>query len=910
MGAPGTGRSRLRRALRVSVAVALAFATLVILGLAFLHTWPGRLALRTFLEGWGSGATGGTLRLGQVELALWKGHASATALTLSLPGTAIEAQRVALDWSRSGPRLTLLRPSIVVTESGEPKPAPRPAIGLAAQPWRALERLAAAQVEDGRLELRDAKGTPWLVLGRLDAELAERSLTLRVEEGALGVGDGARLTSVSGEAGLRLDDGVLVVERARLTSGTTALELTARLQRILPTTATATARAAFDETLVGALAPGTEAQGRVEAAAAIEVVDDRLTGTLEASSKALTVAGVGPWVVAGRGRLESDRLRLDPLTAEGFGGRVEATGPLALAASADTDVTVRAHGLDPALLVQGLQGKPLPLSARASGALRVTTRGWDVAAARGDGRLELVPGTGAGLKPAASATLRLRGRTLALADARVSTHGASVEGDAELSAAGAVKARFSAELPLTALPALAADLGETLELPEIAGRLLAEGEVAGSRAAPQVTARVSGDGLALSGKPVGLEAETRYEPGRLSVAPLVLRSGRGQATLTGTVPLSPTDAWDLAGEIDSLDIAPALAFAGLDGSGPATGRLSVTGPRDEPKGRASLRAEAHLPRPDEGAPRVEDDVLIELEAESAGRRVELTRLEAQLAGGRLGRDGTLRRGDGSRRSEPRRGRSRRGAPADPARVGAADHGHARRPARTLGDHLGPRGRARARRRRAAIRRRGAAAALARRALGRTRALGHGQRPTRPLSSPAAAGSRGTGRCGSWSTRKRCRWRRSSLPSPRCSRPARRSPPAAASRSICPCEPRPSCATRARTWRSQAGSRSSSGASPRSRSTEAGTRSRSRASSSKPAAPGSARRGARAWLRRARSTSSSQATWTSRLSTQRCPAVLSAAKERSSCTWAARSRRRSSRARCSSPTCAGASRARG
>ncbi|MFI4945450.1 MAG: hypothetical protein ACHP85_19430, partial [Burkholderiales bacterium] len=624
----------------MSVAVALAFATLVILGLAFLHTWPGRLALRTFLEGWGSGATGGTLRLGQVELALWKGHASATALTLSLPGTAIEAQRVALDWSRSGPRLTLLRPSIVVTESGEPKPAPRPAIGLAAQPWRALERLAAAQLEDGRLELRDAKGAPWLVLGRLDAELAERSLTLRVEEGALGVGDGARLTPVSGGAGLRLDDGVLVVERARLTSGTTALELTARLQRILPTTATATARAAFDETLVGALAPGTEAQGRVEAAAAIEVVDDRLTGTLDASSKALTVAGVGPWVVAGRGRLESDRLRLDPLTAEGFGGRVEATGPLALAASADTDVTVRAHGLDPALLVQRLQGKPLPLSARASGALRVTTRGWDVAAARGDGRLELVPGTGAGLKPAASATLRLRGRTLALADARVSTHGASVEGDAELSAAGAVKARFSAELPLTALPALAADLGETLELPDIAGRLLAEGEVAGSRAAPQVTARVSGDGLALSGKPVGLDAETRYEPGRLSVAPLVLRSGRGQATLTGTVPLSPTDAWDLAGEVDSLDIAPALAFAGLDGSGPATGRLSVTGPRDEPKGRASLRAEAHLPRPDEGAPRVEDDVLVELEAESAGRRVELTRLVAQLAGGRLG--GTAR----------------------------------------------------------------------------------------------------------------------------------------------------------------------------------------------------------------------------------------------------------------------------
>ena len=845
MGAPGTGRSRLRRALRVSVAVALAFATLVILGLAFLHTWPGRLALRTFLEGWGSGATGGTLRLGQVELALWKGHASATALTLSLPGTAIEAQRVALDWSRSGPRLTLLRPSIVVTESGEPKPAPRPAIGLAAQPWRALERLAAAQVEDGRLELRDAKGTPWLVLGRLDAELAERSLTLRVEEGALGVGDGARLTPVSGEAGLRLDDGVLVVERARLISGTTALELTARLQRILPTTATATARAAFDETLVSALAPGTEAQGRVEAAAAIEVVDDRLTGTLDASSKALTVAGVGPWVVAGRGRLESDRLRLDPLTAEGFGGRVEATGPLALAASADTDVTVRAHGLDPALLVQRLQGKPLPLSARASGALRVTTRGWDVAKARGDGRLELVPGTGAGLKPAASATLRLRGRSLALADARVSTHGASVEGDAELSAAGAVKARFQRR---------AAALGAAGALcrPRRDARAARDrGPAAGGRRGRGVRDGTAGDGarerrrsraLGKTRRPGGRDA-LRAGPalGRAARAAFGPRAGdahrHGPALADGRV--GPRGRGRLARHRARAGVRRARRKRAGDRQSERDGTARrAEGPRLPPRrgppaaaGRGRAARGRRRPRRARGRDR--GPARRAAPARGAGRRRQAHR------------DGSLRCRHGSGGGHPRRGRSRRGAPADPARVGAADHGHARRPARALRDHLGPRGRARAQRRRAAFRRRGAAAALARRALGRTRALGHGQLRHDRSSSPAAAGSRGTGRCGSWSTRRRCRCRRSSPPFPRCSRPARRSPPAAASRSICPCEPRPSCATRARTWRSPAGSRSSSGASPRSRSTEAGTRSRSRASSSKPAARGSARRGARA-----------------------------------------------------------------
>ena len=61
-----------------AVLVLVAFLTAV-LGLALLHTPPGRTALRVFVESWGSRATGGTLRLGQLQLALWKGHAGATA---------------------------------------------------------------------------------------------------------------------------------------------------------------------------------------------------------------------------------------------------------------------------------------------------------------------------------------------------------------------------------------------------------------------------------------------------------------------------------------------------------------------------------------------------------------------------------------------------------------------------------------------------------------------------------------------------------------------------------------------------------------------------------------------------------------------------------------------------------------
>jgi outer membrane protein assembly complex protein YaeT len=609
-----------------------------ILGLAFLHTPPGRAALRALVESWGSGALGGTLRLGQLELALWKGHAAATAASLVLPGTRIEAQRIALDWSpASGPQLSVLRPSVVVTDRDGPE-SRRPATGLAAQPWRVLERLARAEVTEGRLELRDAKGAPWLVLGRLDLEMAgeSRRSTLRVADAGLGwPGGGLRVRAAHAEATLKLDGAALVVERARVTAGAASLELGGRLERILPITATTSARAAFDDALIEALAPGSDLQGRIEAAAAVEVTDDRVSGRLDASSPALTVAGLGPWSAVASGRLEGARLVIDSATAGGFGGRLEAQGPLALVASAGTEVRVRAHELDPAALARTLSKVELPLSARASGALRWTTQGWDIEAARGEGQVTLQPGDGPGLRPTAAATLRTRGRALTLADARIDARGARVSADATIAPSGQLSGRWTAELPLQALPALLGDLGQSTWAPQVEGRLLAEGDVTGPVSDPRASARVRGQELAVRGRALGLDADVQYEAGRLSVAPLVLRSGGGQATLVGGIPLAAGGEWDLTGEIDTLELEPALALVGLEGRGPAAGTVRVTGRRDEPVGRATLRATARLRRPEAGPETAEDDVIVELEAASVGRDVRVERLQADLAGGRL-----------------------------------------------------------------------------------------------------------------------------------------------------------------------------------------------------------------------------------------------------------------------------------
>jgi outer membrane protein assembly complex protein YaeT len=636
-------RSKLRLALRVLAGVALALAVVVLVGLVFLHSPAGRSTARVVLERWASQATGGALRLGQLELALWRGHAAAVAVSFEVPGTRVDVQRVSLDWPLgTRPQLLLVRPQVVVTDIGAPR-VPGPAIGLAARPWLGLERLRRVEIVDGRVELRDAKAAPWLVLSDLDAwstDAGER-VTLRLGQADLGSpGGGLRLLGATAEGAFGVRDGRLQVERARIASGDSSLELAGALERIQPLTASLSGRAAVDGALVEAVAPGTDLKGRLEAETTLDAKDDRFTGTLTASSSGLTLSGLGPWSTSARGRLEPGAFVVESFTALGYGGRIEASGPLALTASGRTEVELRATGFDPLALARAFQrgdapAQSLPVSTVASATLRISTHGFDLEKARGTGQLSLQPGAGAGLKPTGGAGIRIEGRTIAIAGAHVEARGARLTADGELRGGGSFDGRFTAELPLAAVPGLLADTGRPAKAPPMDGRLVAEGEVRGATAAPEASARLRSVGLAVRGNPVALEAEALYQGGRLAVAPLVLRSGRGQATLTGTVPLAPADQWELAGDVDALEIAPGLALAGLEGRGPASGTVRVSGPRDEPVTRVSLRAEAHLARADGAAPG-EDDVVLQLDGQGVGNRIELERIEAQLAGGRVG----------------------------------------------------------------------------------------------------------------------------------------------------------------------------------------------------------------------------------------------------------------------------------
>jgi outer membrane protein assembly complex protein YaeT len=640
-----TPRSWRGRALRAVFGLALLGLLLVASLLTFVHTPPGATAVRALLETWGSEALGGRLRLGKVDLRLWRRQAAVTAASLSLDGVTLDVQRFEVDWpSKAGPRVRLLRPRIVVRGIRTPEAKKPPATGLAAQPWRALEGLAGAEVVEGRLELRDAKGDPWLILGRLDASMAvkngRREIALRVADGAAGWPDGGlRVKRAHAEATLALDGGNLAIEQAHLATGSASIDLRGGLDRLSPLTARVAAHAAIDGGFAAVLSPGTDVSGGIDVEGKIEAKDDRATGTLAFASPVLTVQGVGPWAAEGRGRIDGARLVLDALSLRGTPGRVDAEGSLALLGTARTEVRLRVADLDAASLARSLSGRDAPVATRVGGALSWSTTGWDIERGTGEGRLALRPAEGRGLPLAGDAAVRVAGRGVGLDAMAVEAHGARVTGDVWIGGDGAVSGRWKGELPLGALPALLGDLAFEGTPPPLEGTLFAEAIVAGSMARPSASLRLRSDSLSVRGHALSLGADAHYDAGRLALAPLVLRSGTGHATVSGSMPVlaESTGGWDLGGDVDALDVGPVLALGGLDGHGPLTGTLRVTGPRDEPIGRVSLGATATL----RSGKKDGDTIVLALEARSRGKRVDVERLKADLADGRVVASGSF-----------------------------------------------------------------------------------------------------------------------------------------------------------------------------------------------------------------------------------------------------------------------------
>ncbi len=616
--------------------------------LIFLHTPPGRALVERFLEGSVAPALGAELRFGSLSYRLWAGALDATAVSLRWEDARLDVREVHLRWSPGGGlRVRLLRPNLVVRGSSRPPPS-GPATGIAARPWTALERLAEAEITEGRLELQDAHGVSYLVLDPLGLTSRERGsvIHLGARNGFAPAPPRTRLP-LAGDATLHLEGGSLVVDALHLESRGSSIDIRGALRRVQPLEGTAAGRIDADPTLLALVSPDSAIEGRVRAQVDL-TLRGTLSGRVRASSPALTVRGVGPWDASLSASFDGRGLEVDSAEARGYGGQLSATGPLALDERSTTDLALRAENLDAAALARSA-GAVLPFRSRLDARLRWTTKGLDVDRGRGTAQVTLRPlaapaapagATAAGLPVSGSTKVALVGRRLELRALRLETPGAAVSGDLALTPRGNLEGRYSAELSLDSLPTLAVELGTPSTLPALVGHLDVEGEIAGPARDPLLTARLRGDGVSTEEArrlgTVSFEGDGRYGAGRLTLQQLIVRSsGGGEAVLAGSVPVREEGGdWDLRGEVRSLEIAPLLAGFRVRGSGPLDGRVCVQGPRAQPAVDADLVARLRLAG---GA----EPIGISLSGASAGTRISIRSFEAALAGGHVRGEGSF-----------------------------------------------------------------------------------------------------------------------------------------------------------------------------------------------------------------------------------------------------------------------------
>ncbi len=629
---------------RIAIALALFVLATAVVTLLLLQSPAGQRAVQSLAERVGSSLSEGSLRLGSFRYELWAGKLDAAAVRLTMEGTTVQLAELHVRWSpRKGLHLQLLRPEVVLRDTGKPKPQ-KAATGMAAQPWSVLERAARLDLVAGRVEMQDVHGTPYVLLRRLDATMQESKgrhpIELTLQDGAVGAPGRAQLQPISGKGQLEPSGGSLLIHALHLQAKDSTLDLRGSLDRLEPNEGTLWLRADANAAVAAAFSPGTDVSGRIRAEVDLSA-KQTMSGRLSIAAPALSVQGLGPWDGSIRGHFDSAHLVVESGEVLGYGGRFTATGPVALDGRSRTDLLLRAEGFDLAALGKAAAKTTVPIRSRLSANLRWTTTGLDANQAKGSGGISLVPspepvgrkgGPAAGVPLAGSTRVVVQGRQLRLRDLQLGAHDVLLLADLSVSPTMALDGRYRAEIPLASLAALASDVGAKSKPPALLGRLAAEGEIAGPAKDPVATVRLTGEGIATAAAArtatASIEGNARYAQGRLAVDPLLARSSAGgQAVFRGGVPLGAGGgAWDLVGEVQSLDLAPVLASSGIGGRGPLNGRVQVGGPRARPVARADLDGRITLAAG-------KQPLQVSLSASSDGTRVTLEKLQAALAGG-------------------------------------------------------------------------------------------------------------------------------------------------------------------------------------------------------------------------------------------------------------------------------------
>jgi translocation and assembly module TamB len=176
---------------------------------------------------------------------------------------------------------------------------------------------------------------------------------------------------------------------------------------------------------------------------------------------------------------------------------------------------------------------------------------------------------------------------------RITDGEARVNGS-RLVARGTVSLTGPVDLALSAQHVRMSDLNTAfgLRLP-VDGTLNLNGQVQGTVARPAVSGRVDAPDLTAGAVTFQASGAIAYEDGVLTLSPLQLTQGTSRYSLSGSIRARPEPSAALALDVDQGQVATLLAATGIVLPAPLDGRLdgriTLTGPLDDPEAGLSLR---------------------------------------------------------------------------------------------------------------------------------------------------------------------------------------------------------------------------------------------------------------------------------------------------------------------------------
>ena len=572
-----------------------------------LHLPPTKRLLRPIVSTTLSWAVGGSVELGALDYALWRGELELSDLRIVPDRTRLPfelaAQRAELRVSPLGRvRVRLDTPELTLFQQEGSAVTSRSSFLTRLNPLTLLR----LELANGTVRVLSPADELWGEIRSVELDLEwlldHYRAQVNATNGTLD-SDSAEILFGPLEGVFEMRGSELRVVSSRVEKGDSRVEWNGTATSLDPFLGHFDADFRVDAEILRELNPEADVRGILEGSARLDGESDGGTRiSADFRSAGLAWNGFEPWGMTAEATLADGSLRFENVSLTGYGGTVQAAAQIDLAQQRQA-VQIDFDGLDLRRTVGDLAGRNVPLASHATGRLELSTTQWNLQTAEGAGRATLEPSDaeeGSLSFPAGGEVLlTLREGTATLEAQRLSIPQGEIELTARLQPidpSGRIDTTYRIQIDDVGVVArLLPEMSALVDAIDLEGGVTAQGRASGPLADVSWNAVLTSQNLRLLGDPFALDAQLGLTRDRLRVDTLSLHDPRGTervgtVVVEGEVPLAPrAGSWELRGELDSLDIERLSPLIGAPVEGLATGRFEITGDFSDPDWRAEIR---------------------------------------------------------------------------------------------------------------------------------------------------------------------------------------------------------------------------------------------------------------------------------------------------------------------------------